>query len=59
MAQLVSGKDGLTIRGQRFGRGEPIPADVIRGLPQHRVKQMTEQRMVHEDSTRASSKKER
>ena len=49
----------MTIGGRQVKAGEPIPADTLRRMPVGRLKQMTDQRMVYEDSTRVSSKKER
>lgn len=58
MAQLVAAKD-MTIAGQKLKAGQPIPAEVVRGLPTRRVQQLREQRAVTEDSVRVSGKKER
>lgn len=49
----------MQLGGQTFERGQPIPAESIRGLPTDRLKQLVDHRFVHEDSTRVSSKKDR
>lgn len=58
MAQLIATRD-MTVAGRKIPAGHPIPAESLRSLPQHRIKQMQDQRMVHEDHARVSSRKER
>ena len=58
MAQLIAARD-MAVAGQKVKAGNPIPAEALRRMPPHRVKQMEDQRMVHQDSVRVSSKKER
>lgn len=58
MAQLIANRT-MTIGGRQVMAGQPIPAESLRKMPAGRLKQMTEQRMVSEDSARVSSKKER
>lgn len=58
MAQLVAGKT-VTIGGQKYEAGQPIANQSLAKLPAGRLKQMQEQRMVHEDRVRVSGKKGR
>ena len=59
MAQLVASKR-LTMNGQTFEAGQPIPSESVRSLSHDKLKKLQDNRFVHEDSTRVSgSKKER
>jgi hypothetical protein len=56
MAQLIASRD-MVVNGHKIKADHPIPVEALRRMPPGRIKQLTDQRMVHEDSTRVSGKK--